>query len=97
MQYITHNHDDLIDINGTHLLDTIELPYSKIAERFGAPMTGDFDKVQAEWIIKFEDGLIGTIYDWKEYGRPYWDVDDWHIGGHNQEVAFRIKQILLGE
>lgn len=95
MQYITHNQDDLIDVNGTHLLDTIELPYSKIEAILGKPLTGDFDKVQAEWVIKFNDGEIATIYDWKER-QPYWGVTDWHIGGHNHIAANRVIKLLKG-
>jgi len=95
MQYITHNQDDLINTNGTHLIDTIDLPYSEILEAFGKPLTGDFDKVQAEWTIQFNDGEVATIYDWKE-DKPYWSVTDWHIGGHNHIAAERVINILKG-
>lgn len=97
MNYQTHNQTDRIDTNRTHLLEVLEnLPYWRITECFGEPLTGDFDKVQAEWEIQFDDGLIGTIYDWKEC-TPYQNVEEWHIGGHDWEVAERIKHILLGE
>lgn len=95
MEYKTHNQDDLIDTNGTHLIDTIDLPYSEILQAFGTPLTGNFDKVQAEWTIQFDDGEVATIYDWKE-NRPYWGVTDWHIGGHNHIAAERVINILKG-
>ena len=95
MEYKTHNQDDLINTNGTHLIDTIDLPYGEIEQAFGKPATGDFDKVQAEWVIQFEDGEVATIYDWKE-SCPYWSVTDWHIGGRNAIAVERVINILKG-
>ena len=97
MQYKTHNQDDLINANGTHLLSRVNIPYYHIEGILGAPMRFCGDKVQAEWNIKFEDGEVATIYDWKEYGRNPEDVTDWHIGGKNQAVVQRIFNILQGE
>ena len=96
MQYKTHNQDDLININGTHLQGCIVTNYYALERIFGKPITGQSGdgKVQAEWDLKFEDGLIGTIYDWKEYGTPVHNVQTWHIGGHDSEVVDRIRQIV---
>jgi hypothetical protein len=96
MKYITHNQDDLIDTNGTHFLGNINLPFDSIAAALGQPMRGDFDKVKAEWNIQFDDGLVATIYDWKEYDREPEQVTDWHIGGKNQLVVQRVYNILKG-
>lgn len=96
MEYVTHNEDDLINANGTHLLGTITMPCFEIEAALGKPQTGDFDKVQAEWLIQFEDGQVATIYDWKE-NKPYWDVTEWHIGGNNAEIVERVLSILKGE
>ena len=97
MQYKTHNQDDLIDINGTHLLTTINLPYWHVERVLGAPLRFNDDKVRAEWDIKFEDGQVATIYDWKEYDRQPEDVTDWHIGGRSFDVVQRVYDILKGE
>ena len=43
--------------------------------------------------IKFEDGTIATIYDWKEHRTPYYRYD-WHIGGHNSAAIDRIHEVL---
>jgi hypothetical protein len=99
MQYKTHNQDDLINIVGTHLVGCVVTDYDTLTRIFGAPITGQSGdgKVQAEWDLKFEDDLIGTIYDWKEYDTPVHKVRTWHIGGHHSEVVERIRQIVRKE
>jgi hypothetical protein len=54
------------------------------------------EKVQIEWILKFEDGTIATIYDWKKGGKiPYSDeVVEWNIGGHSSEAVTLVRQAL---
>lgn len=94
MNYKTHNQDDLINVNGTHLLTTINLPFHHVANVLGDPMRFNDDKVQVEWNIKFEDGEVATIYDWKEYNRKPEDVTDWHIGGHRFDVVQRVYDLL---
>jgi len=97
MKYKTHNQDDLINVTGTHLLTTINLPFHKIAATLGDPIRfkpEDDDKIRVEWDIKFQDGEVATIYDWKEYKRAPEDVTDWHIGGRSFEVVQRVYDIL---
>lgn len=101
MQYKTHNQDDLINISGTHLLTTINLPFYTIVGALGDPIWFKADegdgKVRVEWDIKFQDGEVATIYDWKEYKRRPEDVTDWHIGGRSFEVVQRVYDILKEE
>jgi hypothetical protein len=96
MKYKTHNQDDLININGTHLQGCVVTDYFTLERIFGKPITGDMldNKIQAEWDLKFEDDLIGTIYDWKEYDKPLHSVRTWHIGGHHSEIVERIRNIV---
>lgn len=98
MKYTTHNQNDLISANGTSLQDAFTPHYSELVAAFGEPLRWNDEnsdgKVQAEWIIQFEDGKIGTVYDWKEYGTPVELVRDWHIGGKDQETAARIRAIV---
>lgn len=98
MNYKTHNQDDLISVTGTHLLTTINLPFHKITSALGDPIRFNADegdgKVRIEWDIKFEDGEVATIYDWKEYNRAPEDVTDWHIGGHRFDVVQRVYDLL---
>lgn len=87
--------DDMMATNGTHLVGTAITDFFTICNIFGEPQRYmDADKVQVEWAIQFDDGKVATIYDWKEYTTPAEMVTDWHIGGHDPEVALRVKQIL---
>lgn len=98
MKYKTHIEDDLINTSGTHLMGRINLPFHKITSALGDPIRFNADegdgKVRIEWDIKFQDGEIATIYDWKEYKRRPEDVTDWHIGGRSFEVVQRVYDIL---
>ena len=76
-------------VNGTHLQGHVNASYDELVAVFGKEHSdGDGYKVQAEWVLKFEDGTIATIYDYKE-GKNYngssgiskEKVTDWHIGG----------------
>ena len=89
----THDHNFP---DGTHLQGRINITYKQLASVFGEPTSelGDNgDKVRMEWCLKFEDGTIATIYDWKEY-RPIEEVTDWHIGGHNIRAFAYIQEAL---
>lgn len=101
MNFKTHNEKD-IDINGTSLCDYIRVSYANLVRVFGQPTSGDGYKVDAEWILEFDDGVVATIYNYKD-GRNYCgeeglDVEfitDWHIGGHQRaDVPERVKAIL---
>ena len=87
---------------GTHLQGYVSTTYDKIVAKYGQPIEGDGYKIDAEWIIEWEDGLVGTIYNWKngrnylgEDGTPTEQIDEWNIGGHKPIVVKRIKDDLL--
>lgn len=93
-------------INGTHLQGEVSVSYARLVEVFGEPnCDGDGYKVQKEWAIKFKDGTIATIYDWKEgdnyngpgQGTHYTKVENWHVGGHQRTALFRVQEALDGE
>lgn len=104
MQYITHNEDDSISVNGTHGLGHIHATYAQLVGTFGEPLKEGFDdyKSDAEWIVQFEDGLVATIYNWKngfnycgsEDGTPTAQIKDWNIGGNDAVVIAYIKDAL---
>ena len=86
MFFKTHNSAD-ISIDGTHLQGYVTSDYSNIVRVFGEPFNGDGYKVDAEWGILFDDGLVATIYNWKNGknycgsdGKRVRDIDEWHIG-----------------
>lgn len=105
MNYITHNQDPTLDINMTGLMGYCYnlTRYNDIVAVFGEPTTGDEYKVDAEWIIKFDDGLIATIYNYKT-GKNYLGKqglsveflsgDSWHIGGRDKVVVDRVNSLL---
>lgn len=88
MQYITHN-DQNINTHMTSYQGKIEASYSQLTVLFGQPHAGDGYKVDAEWKIEWEDGVVATIYNWKDgvsylgwqKGIPTDLISEWHIGG----------------
>jgi hypothetical protein len=101
MNYTTHNEDDSINIDGTHLQGEIQANYIDLIDAFGEPTTGDEYKVDAEWLIVFEDGTRATIYNWKDgrnyngdEGTPTDEIKDWHIGGFTFDAVERIQEVL---
>lgn len=100
MTFITHEKDPELSISGTCLQGYVIAPYHKILELFGRPMEGDGYKTDVEWIVRFEDGLIATIYNWKN-GPAYCGdgmsvslIDEWNIGGTSKDAVERITQLI---
>ena len=98
--YKTHN-DKEIECCGSSLMGEIDCKYTDILLSFG--LTGDTDgnKVDAEWTILFNDGVIATLYNWKD-GKNYngslgfdvEDIYDWHIGGFKKESVDKITEVI---
>jgi hypothetical protein len=94
--------NDIYNNVGTSLMGyTGKLTRAEIESVFGKPWESDGDsgdgKVTVEWILRFEDGTIATIYDWKRYemGTPRAnELYDWHIGGENQNAISRVMEAL---
>ena len=100
MQFTTHN-TTTIDTNGTCLQGEITATFKELTDLFGAYTDADGYKVDAEWMVKFDDGTVATIYNWKngknycgEDGTPVEQITEWHVGGFTSVAATRI-QILL--
>lgn len=97
--YQTHR-DRAIETAGTSYQGDLLVPYQTLVTILGAPLPGDGYKVDAEWHIRFEDGAVATIYNWKngpnylgEDARLDW-VDEWNVGGHDPEVVTRLARVL---
>jgi hypothetical protein len=69
--------------SGSCLRGYIKTTYDELVSVFGEPTKLKGDKVNVEWTIKFSDGTVATIYDWKLSTVPM-GVYNWHIGGFNQ-------------
>lgn len=82
---------------GTHYQNSIVIEYNKLIKLFGEPIEFEEDeKTRAEWIIKWEDSVITSIYDYKSNYIPVTDVTDWHIGGLNKKaVNYLYEHIRL--
>ena len=100
MNYKTHN-QTRIDINGTCLQGYIQITYGALVEMFGHPTESDGYKVDWEWELRFEDGTVATIYNWKNgpnyCGRDGLHCDqitEWHVGGHNRHALNHVQELL---
>ena len=93
---------DLTEMYGTCLQGQIYVTYEELVKVFGKEHSkGDGYKVQAEWVLKFEDGTIATIYDYKEgknycgnHGKSKQHVTDWHIGGSHPLAEHHVLAAL---
>jgi len=91
--------------NETFLQATIDESYEKLVATFGEPTgKGDDYKTDAEWDLVFEDGIVATIYNYKDgknylgrRGLPVEAITCWHIGGHTALAAQRILECLEGK
>jgi hypothetical protein len=96
MKFETGDH---VEVVGTFLQGCIETTYQKLCEVFGEPTVYDLDsdeKTHAEWDIRFEDGTIATVYDWKNYCDPE-DVEEWMIGGKNRRSVDLVMETIGGK
>jgi hypothetical protein len=72
---------------------TICTSLNKLIAVCGEPSykSGD-SKVQYVWTLENKDGIVFSIYDWKEYQKFSEDeAIEWHIGGFNLPDTNSIK------
>ena len=104
LRFKTHNDSD-IDVNGTSHQGEISETFENLLKVFGTPMgASDDGKVDVEWNIKFNDGVVATIYNWKngpnycgETGLHHNQIFEWHVGGFDQRALEQVVYALLGE
>lgn len=88
---------DKVDTCGTSLQGCVNISFNKLVKVFGKPnfdsLSGD-DKVRVEWNIKFKNGTVATIYDWKNYDKSNdWvkkNEKEWHIGGKSDAAVLMV-------
>lgn len=101
MKYYTHNQLP-VDIDMTSLVGQVNVSYDELVSAFGKPLPGDGYKTDAEWRVRFSDGSVATIYNWKN-GPAYLGVEPeyvrlirtWNVGGHNSAALQNINDVLL--
>tara|TARA_Y100000401_G_C8196591_1_gene161455 strand:+ start:104 stop:454 length:351 start_codon:yes stop_codon:yes gene_type:complete len=90
-------------ICGTSLQGNVNCSYQDLVSIFGEQhSSGDDYKTSCEWGIEFDDGIIATIYDWKQNkiylgedeGIHYTEVTNWNIGGNSWKSHFYIYMLL---
>ena len=95
MTYQTHN-DIRINTNMSSGRGSIDTDYFTLVGLFGRPehISNDpADKVRVEWSVKFDDGTVATIYDWKD-PTPIHEVRDWHVGGFSPMALTHIASVV---
>lgn len=78
-----------IDTAGTSLQGVFDdsLSIDELTFALGIEPVRCFEaKITVEWILKFDDGLIATIYDYKGHR--------WHVGGHSKTAFTRVVKVL---
>ena len=105
MNFETHN-TTTIDTNGSSVIGKVDVTYKELKSLFGAPIKSDDGKTDAQWKIKFSDGTVASIYNWKdgkaylgEVGKPVEQITDWHVGGFGAQalVLVQITMELMRE
>jgi len=86
-----------IEVNGSSYRGVVNTTYEKLVTVFGPPHEGPhdrtLDKITCEWRLRFEDGDIATIYDWKETDTPMGEYE-WHVGGFRSTALEKVTRAL---
>ena len=93
------------EIIGTSLQGYVESSFDNLVHFLGAPhYRKGHDKIDAEWRLKFADGTIATVYNYKdgtnylnEKGMAVEDITNWHIGGFSKKAYFKISDLVLSK
>jgi len=100
MKFKTHN-DKNVNSGGTSFQDKIVADYADLKKKFGKPTESDGYKSDAEWEVEFENGVVATIYNYKDgknyngaSGTPKTKITNWHVGGESLEAVRLVKEAL---
>ena len=89
-------------VSGTSLKGSIDCDYATLVEIFGPEHSdGDGYKVDAEWCLQFSNGVVATIYNYKD-GKNYCgpsglaktQLTDWHIGGKSAIAQRTVDEYI---
>lgn len=85
------------NINMSGLRGYVNTHYGELVEIFGTPDYGpnsrDMDKTTCEWRLKFEDGTVASIYDYKEDRTPM-GAHEWHVGGYDNRAVELVQELI---
>jgi hypothetical protein len=87
--------NDSSKASGTCFIGYLPTTYDTLREKLGEPLTGysGDEKVTCEWIIEFENGSVGTIYDWKTNATPLNEYN-WHVGGRGINTLDKVGRFV---
>ena len=101
MRYFVINHRDtaIRASIGNGYAGEFEASYDELVTALGLGIGPSSDeKADAQWVLKFEDGSIATVYNYKTGpaygGPPVQQNTDWHIGGKSRNVVLRVIEAL---
>lgn len=101
LQFVTHNNATEIETGGSCLQGHVTASFSELKAVFGEPHESDEYKSDAGWDLRFGDGTIATIYNWKDGpnyngkdGTPVEQITDWHVGGFDQKAVGHVEVTL---
>jgi hypothetical protein len=89
-------------VNFTSLQGYVDVDYATLCEVFGVEHSdGDGYKTDAEWDLQFSDGVVATIYNYKD-GKNYngpagcakQHITDWHVGGKSKLAVRNVERML---
>jgi hypothetical protein len=92
-----------VEIVGSHGQGSIDATYAELEHCFGKPKgSHDDHKCDVEWNIKFADGTIACIYNWKnglnycgvEKGLRLGQMTSFSVGGFNENAVTFVKAIV---
>ena len=92
-----------VEIVGSHGQGSIDATYAELEHCFGKPKgSHDDHKCDVEWNIKFADGTIACIYNWKnglnycgvEKGLRLGQMTSFSVGGFNENAVKLVKAIV---
>ncbi len=97
MNFSTHN-DCHIEARWSGVIGSLmDTSYHNLVRIFGpheeCPLDGN---IQAQWTVKFRDGITLSIIDWKE-DAPLDEITDWNIRGprqHKEKILKRLQRIF---
>jgi hypothetical protein len=100
MNFETHNTTS-ITTTGSSVVGNVDVTYKELKSLFGTPIKSDDGKTDASWQIKFSDGTVASIYNWKngkaylgEIGKPVEKITNWHVGGFGTEALVLVQLTL---
>ena len=92
-----------LEVIGSHGQGTIDATFEELKHCFGFPRGSHDDyKCDVEWNIKFADGTIATIYNWKnglnycgaENGLRICQMTSFSVGGFSK-CALRLVESIV--